>query len=276
MQKFSYHSHTNSFGVYDGHNSAAEMIQKAEDAGFEELGISNHLIYHPNIFSGCETSINDKMFHADYNEAVDIYKRTLNEIREAGSKSKIKVYAGFEVDFFPSAQWRCDFEKMINEIKPDYLIGSTHYLRTKDESLMCNLYYLSRSGISHEEAEKLMENYWQNIIEAVKSGYFDFIAHLDVCKLFNLGVAPQWDEWKWKVIETLAEYKHPYELNTSGWTKVGDQHPYRWMLEELNKRDVPVVISDDAHKLEHIGQHYERAENLLKDIGYKKRWKLEK
>lgn len=44
MQKFSYHTHTNSFGVYDGHNSAAEMIAAAEAAGYTELGISNHLI----------------------------------------------------------------------------------------------------------------------------------------------------------------------------------------------------------------------------------------
>lgn len=44
MQKFSYHTHTDSFGVYDGHNSATEMIAAAEAAGYTELGISNHLI----------------------------------------------------------------------------------------------------------------------------------------------------------------------------------------------------------------------------------------
>lgn len=50
MQHFSYHTHTNTFDVYDGHYSIEEMIKAAEQAGYTELGISNHFIYHPNIF----------------------------------------------------------------------------------------------------------------------------------------------------------------------------------------------------------------------------------
>lgn len=276
MQHFSYHTHTNTFDVYDGHYSIEEMIKAAEQAGYTELGISNHFIYHPNIFKGCQASANDKMFHNDYGEALDIYKRTIDEIHRIAANSKIKVYAGFEVDFFPSSQWRDSFEKMIAEIKPDYLIGSTHYLRTADESIMCNMYYLSQTDITRHQAEELLVNYWQNIIEAIKSGYFAFIAHLDVCKLFNLGVDPVWDEWKRKVINTLSKYNHPFELNTSGWTKVGEQHPHLWMLEELAQRQVPIVISDDAHKIKHIAQHFEQAENLLKSINYSNRWKLNK
>ena len=86
----------------------------------------------------------------------------------------------------------------------------------------------------------------------------------------------KWNYWKEKVIETLDEYKQPYELNTSGWTKIGEQHPHTWMLKELSYRKVPVVISDDAHRIEHVGQHFEQAEELLKDLNYKTRWKLNK
>lgn len=100
MQHFSYHTHTNTFDVYDGHYSIEEMIKAAEQAGYTELGISNHFIYHPNIFKGCQASANDKMFHSDYGEALDIYKRTIDEIHRIAANSKIKVYAGFEVDFF--------------------------------------------------------------------------------------------------------------------------------------------------------------------------------
>ena len=28
MQKFSYHTHTNALGIFDGHHSAAEMIRR--------------------------------------------------------------------------------------------------------------------------------------------------------------------------------------------------------------------------------------------------------
>ena len=122
------------------------------------------------------------MYHADFNKAQDIFKRTIDKIKEVADKEKFKVYAGFEVDFFPSKQWRDSFEKIIQEVKPDYLIGSTHFIRTADETKMCNVYYSKSLNISDDEKEEMLKNYWRNIIEAIKSRYFDFMAHLDVCK----------------------------------------------------------------------------------------------
>lgn len=77
-------------------------------------------------------------------------------------------------------------------------------------------------------------------------------------------------------VETLSRLRHPYELNTSGWTKCGEQHPYGWMLEELNKSGVPVVISDDAHDVDHLARHFERAEELLAKMNYTNRWRLKR
>lgn len=273
MQNFSFHTHTNTFGLFDGHNSISEMIEAAQKAGYKELGISNHLIYHPNMHTSSDAQKNDKMFHADKQKAKEIMTAVVEEIREKAKTAPIKVYAGFEVDFFPSKRWRDDFEEIISAAKPDYLIGATHFIRTEDESLVLNLYHLKETNCSESEKENLMVNYWQNIVEAIKSGYFDFIAHLDVCKLFNLGLEPKWDEWKRKVIDTLAEYNQPYELNTSGWRKVGEQHPHLWMIEELNKRDVPIIISDDAHAVEHMAYAFDRAEDLLEELNYKNRYK---
>lgn len=273
MQNFSFHTHTNTFGLFDGHNSISEMIEAAQKAGYKELGISNHLIYHPKMHTSSEAQKNDKMFHADKQKAKEIMSAVVEEIREKAKTAPIKVYAGFEVDYFPSKRWRDDFEDIISAAKPDYLIGATHFIRTEDESLVLNLYHLKESNCSESEKENLMVYYWQNIIESIKSGYFDFIAHLDVCKLFNLGVEPKWNEWKRKVIDTLAEYNQPYELNTSGWRKVGEQHPHLWMIEELNKRDISIIISDDAHTVEHVAYSFDRAEELLEEINYKNRYK---
>ena len=103
MQKFSYHTHTDSFGVYDGHNSATEMIAAAEAAGYTELGISNHLI--------CKKGISrfSPQFFDDFKQAETVYLKTIDEIRTAAQKYKIKVYVGFEVDYFKSADWRRGF-----------------------------------------------------------------------------------------------------------------------------------------------------------------------
>lgn len=269
MQKFSYHTHTNHFGIFDGQNTAFEMVKKAEEIGFTKLGISNHFAFHPNM------PHQSKMFFSDFDQACDVYKRMLEDIRTVSLKTKIDVKVGFEVDFFPSLQWRNSFEKMRQELQADYYIGSTHYLRNKSEQYIMNLYYLKRTPevrIDEDYITVYLNNYWDNVIESIKSGYFDIIAHLDVCKLFGYCLTPDWDERKWEVIETLNKYKQPYELNTSGWTKIGEQHPHTWMIEELNKRDVPVIISDDAHSVDMLAQHFDKAESLLNSIKYKCRY----
>ena len=67
----------------------------------------------------------------------------------------------------------------------------------------------------------------------------------------------------------------PFEVNTSGYNRIDMQHPCDWMLQELCKREVPTIISDDAHSTEMLGQHFERAENLLKKLKCKKRLSLD-
>lgn len=272
MQAFSYHSHTNSFDIFDGRFSAKEMVKKAEEIGYTELGISNHLCYHPN------QSLDHPMFFNDYDKMEAVMLRLSDEVREAGAQSKIKVLFGFEVDFFPSLRWRADFDKFVDRVKADYYIGSTHFLRNDDETEIVNIYTYKYKGrsFSQEKKEQYIKTYWNNISEAIKSGYFDFIAHLDVYRLFDDFKDIVCPEELNNLLDTFEEYKTPYELNTSGWRKYGEQHPNTPMLEELQKRGVPVVISDDAHSLEHLGGYYKEAEELLKKMNYTNRWKLNK
>ena len=106
MQEYSYHMHTNSFGIFDGQNTPEEMIRKSEELGLKKIGISNHLAFHPNMPD------QSKMFFSDYRQACDLYKRVIDEIRTVSLKFKIDVKVGFEVDFFASTQWRNLFEKL--------------------------------------------------------------------------------------------------------------------------------------------------------------------
>lgn len=272
MQRFSYHTHTNIFG-FDGKNTAEEMIQRAEEIGFEEIGISNHLIYHPNLYD------KDNMFFTDISKAEKTAAAIVESIRKAAEKSKIKVYAGFEVDFFPSAKWCADFERIRKAAGADYYIGSTHMLRDKDEKNIHNMYhyyYKYEQRFKDDVLKEYLSNYWLNIAEAVKSGYFNFIAHLDVYRIFRLFDHLCFDKEIDNLIDTFGKYKTPFELNTSGWTKYGTQHPDDSFLIRLRDKNVPIVISDDAHSTSMLAQHFAKAEQLLQDLNYTNRWKLNK
>ena len=76
------------------------------------------------------------------------------------------------------------------------------------------------------------------------------------------------------IIEALDKTKLPFEVNTSGFNRINVQHPITWMLKELCKRKVPTLISDDAHHIDMLGQHFDKAENVLKECGCTKRWSL--
>lgn len=140
MQKFSYHTHTNALGIFDGHHSAAEMIRRAEEIGYEEIGISNHLVYHPNLLT------TSPMFFNDFDLLKKMMQKNVDDIRRAAEKASIPVYAGFEVDFFPSAMWRNAFEKLTETLNADYYVGSFHFLRNTDESRVYNMYHYKESG----------------------------------------------------------------------------------------------------------------------------------
>ncbi len=264
MQNFSYHTHTNSFGIFDGRNSVKEMINKAEEIGYTELGISNHICCHHKY-----PLIHSQAFN-DYNKAEDVYKRVKEEIQTEALKSKIKIYIGFEVDFFQDLTWQKNFSKMMEHLKPDYLIGSTHVLQ--DSENIYNLY--GENKLSSEKINSLLNGYWENVEACIKSGIFDIIGHMDLLKIFGYCREEKWKDAKLKIIEALSAKKQVFELNTSGWRKAGEQHPETWMLEELNKHNVPLVIGDDAHSTEMLAQYFSEAESLLDTLSYKNRWSM--
>ena len=272
MQKFSYHTHTNTFDVYDGNNSAKEMVERAEEIGYTELGISNHFSYHHNMLPIYPMYFNDiKIFE-------DTMLRTVDCIREDTINAGIKVYVGFEVDFFTSPRWLDAFERIKEKLNADYYIGSCHFLVDNDAEKIHSFYYPSKydKALTPKFVQNGLENYWINMVAAIESGYFDFIAHLDVYKLFERFRKFECMEGRLKAIEAFGKFKMPYELNTSGFTKCGEQHPCKWMMNELNKRDVPIVISDDAHHISSLGAHYDKAEKLLESLNYKHRWSMKK
>lgn len=270
MQKFTYHTHNNNFDIYDGHNTAAEMIQRAEELGFEEIGVSNHLCYHPNM------PADHNMFLDDYQKCEDLCKRNIHQLREESLNHKIKVRIGFEVDYFNSKEWLTSFDKLRNRLDVDYYIGATHFLKDAEEDNVFNLYHLQKyaNNLQKEDLDTYLHNYWDNIVALINSGYFSFIAHLDQPKLFNLCIGQEWEDDKYKAIEALSSTKLPYEINTSGITKMGEgrQYPEIWIIKKLQEANVPVLISDDAHQVGHIGQHFEKIESLLAELNYTNRF----
>ena len=57
------------------------------------------------------------------------------------------------------------------------------------------------------------------------------------------------------------------EISTKGLRKIGDFYPDEWFLKKIKEQGIPMVISDDAHKVEELGFDFDKAEERLSEFG---------
>lgn len=273
-QEFTLHTH-NGECHFDGRATAEEMVSAAEEKGFKTIGVSNHMICHEGLFQPPKPEV---MFMSDFNEAEKVYMRHIEILENLKGKCNIDIKIGFEADFFPDKTWRKNFERMLTRLPLDYLVGTCHFLMSDNLRFLCNIYHLKhlQEPLTPEQQREYVKNHFANIAAAIRSGYYSFMAHIDYCTIFGLGESEEYDEDKYKIIEALRETKLPFEINTSGYNRINRPHPTPWIIKELTKSsDVPVLLSDDAHAPEQLGQHFDKAEALLQELNYQPRFTLD-
>ena len=78
------------------------------------------------------------------------------------------------------------------------------------------------------------------------------------------------------ILNKLAKHNIPAELSTKGLRKDGRCYPAPILLQKMLVLNIPVIISDDAHRCDELCRNFSDAEKLLHNLGYKNRWKLNK
>lgn len=265
MQKFSLHTHTLGF---DGRNSEEEMVAQAQTLGWKQLGFSNHFIVHPRIkdsvmFVYAVKGRYDKIYSASFDEAIAKFAAHYQKVDELKKETNIRLLKGMEVDYFAAPEWREGFVKALNILKPDYLIGSAHFIEYRDT--LYNSHDVKNA--SSIEQNMLLHRYWQNERAAAQSGLFDFMAHLDLMKKVGLGQGKEWQEEEQKTVDAIKNAGVRVELNTSG-CKFGDEpYPSRRIMQMLAAAKIPVLLSDDAHSASQLGKHFEQTTELAHACG---------
>ncbi len=248
MQPFSFHCHT----IFsDGKNTIEEMVDGARNIGFTHLGIADHLM---------------AFTVAELEEKIPTYRAHVQQIRAIAQKKGFPVYAGFEVDYVPDKTWEDALKRFKKAVEPDYLLTGNHFLISGLGAAEFVFTYPWGKVPEVEQNQKLSEHF-KTIAKAVRSGLFDFLAHPDFIR--RPSPCGEWDfmEERLEIVTALVETGIPVELNTKGYTEINDFYPARWMLEEIAKHQIPMLISDDAHTVSGLGANFEEAEQRLKETG---------
>lgn len=242
------HCHTN---FSDGANSISEMVKKAESSGFSEIGISDHLLIHPTIEA--------------FSFALDL-KRISEYVMEAqrvAKESIISVKLGLEVDFFPKNPRQSEIDELISSYPFDFLIGSVHMLDTFTVDSTAKGW----KALSQEQVNDKHKQYWKNIKLMAESKQFNFVGHIDLPKKLNFKPTCDLSTEIEAALIAIAKAGMAIELNTAGWDKpCNEQYPSVAILKRCKELDIPILVNDDAHSVDDLGRHFQRAWDLLEGL----------
>ena len=232
MKLSNYHTHS----LYcDGRDSLEDLVQEAIRLGCPELGFSGHS--HVPFEDCCMRR-----------EGTESYIREVRELKER-YQGQIRILLGIEQDYYgdlPTNPY-------------DYVIGSVHYVY-KDGVYLS----VDESRESQQRAVKehyggdcyaFIEDYYALVGEIFARTHCTVVGHFDLVTKFNEDGSlfdtahPRYRQAALGALDRLCREPVLFEINTGAIARGYRTTPYpeSFILRELEKRGVGLILSSDCH-----------------------------
>lgn len=242
----------------DGSNSLEEMITAAYNAGFTDFGMSCHGVTDFDI----EYSLKDE----------DEYIKRVNEAKIKYA-SKLNIVLGIEQDYYAPVKNPDSFE---------YIIGSVHYIRDNNSGTYYsfdNTPQMLRECIDNmfsSDVFAMVQAYYDLVVKCVEKYRPTIVGHFDLVTKFNEDGAffdensPQYKNIALDALQRCSKYGSIFELNTGAMSRGWRTRPYPqlFILEQMNRLNIPVILSGDCHSCDSLRYGFDLGCRLLKDAGY--------
>jgi len=226
-------------------------LDAARAAGIAELGVSEHVYRFTQALELWRHPFWEEQARDDLDAYCDFVRGT-------------PLRLGIECDFVPGAEDRT--ASLLEARDFDYVVGSVHFVGER--------------AVDHEgwdvwerkgDADEVWCRYFEALAECARAGLFDVLAHPDLVKVWGAGrPLPERDPRHYyePAVEAIAESGIAVEVSTAGLRKpVGEIYPARGFAEMCVEAGAPFALSSDAHLPRQVGFEYERAVELLDDLG---------
>ncbi len=225
-----YHAHTTRCMHACGEDR--EYVEAAIENGLQILGFSDHTPYPTgtDYVSGMRMPLH---------EAED-YFASITRLKKEYEKD-ITIYAGVEAEYFPE-----HFDKLLDFMKDyplDYMILGNHFVPDEENGIYV--------GCAFKDYKYLKE-YGDNVVAAIKSGKFAYIAHPDLPLYVGKNNEELTKEVFHKICKTAKEYQIPLEINMLGWVRKV-QYPSDRFFEIAGEYGNDVIIGMDIHNPKDFG-----------------------
>ncbi len=248
-QLYDYHIHSTHC---DGKDTPEDIILTAIEKGFKIIGFSSHKYYDT--------------------DGIDIpaYCDDIERLKEK-YKNDIEILLGIEQDYFSTEPTD----------RFDYVIGSVHYLKEKDESQLIDNKIESMQNILNNNYggnfTQLAKDYFALVGDILNKTDADIIGHFDLCTKYKNRIDLPRDKEYYKsafeAIEQLIPYKKPFEVNFGAITRGFRSTPYpdKILLKEICRRGGEIVFNSDSHNRENLGLNFDVAAAHAKECGFEYR-----
>jgi histidinol-phosphatase (PHP family) len=237
-------------GAFTAEN-VERYLAAAEEAGVEELGVSEHVYRFAQALGVWRHPFWEEQARDDLAAYCEFVRST-------------PLRLGIECDFVPGAEDR--IANLLDAHDFDYVIGSVHFIGER--------------AVDHEgydvwdgdgDADAVWRRYFETVAEAVRSGLFDIVAHPDLVKVWGRArPLPERDPrfFYEPAVEAIAETGIAVEISTAGLRKpVEEIYPAPPFAAMCVEAGAAFALSSDAHAPGQVGFGYERALELMGELG---------
>ena len=213
-----------------------DFITAAEIKGLDGIGFTDHEIYL-------------EQFNFDNLEKIK---------REA----RIEVFIGIEFDYAPGRD--TEIKKILDKYPFDFSIGSVHDI--DDWSFDYDKYKDRWEEYNYEGLIEVNQEYYRLLDQAVNTGLFEIIGHLDLIKVFDYVIKDRVLvlEMVEPVLNSIKEQGAKLEINTNGLNKpVNELYPALDILKMARYKELEIVFSSDAHRPERVGENFDLLQKLM-------------
>ncbi len=241
----------------------------------------------------CRTNIERGVSYCTFTDHIDIclygqmnlYANIISSYKDAmvmreKYKDKIKVLAGVEPG---EAIWRMYIvDELLELMDFDVVLGSVHTLRHKKD--IRPFASIDFTDWTHEELLGYVDLYFDELWETVTTMPCDIMTHLTVILRYvngryrkNIDIS-LYDEKIKKILRFVIDHGIPMEVNTSGiggpFSVLLPDRKYLEMYRDMG--GYMITLGSDAHAAEKAANAFPETIALLKELGFKHIYKVEK
>lgn len=238
-------NHIHSYFSPDSTEKPENIISAAVKAGLSGIAITDHL----------------EVGHENLSYPLEEYFRVWNAARV---NAPIDIKIGIEVGYDPL--YIDEISSIVNAYPFEHIISSIHHIRGIDPYSNTDFYYSFPK-------DELYEKYLQAVSESLDAPYaIHAVGHIGYIERYAPYSDPSMNYLSHKktideIIAKLIAKNIALEFNTNASSFFQPRADF--IKAYLNAGGNNIILSSDAHTVDHIAQHFNDAKDFLQGLGYK-------